>query len=263
MNLWKQIARRNAARAAHRRSHRTRPGLEAMESRALLNGGRASFKLVKGDLYERRGRHQSLVASDVVYFQFANKHTIIFGEANGNVYKKTISGAPQLIQAGPSTPTPDPQLGVPPTPTPDPQPGVLPQGTFEYHFETIAEMELLNRLDLTFKDGADEIQYGLRTVENPFSTDPANPTVVQTDYWDWLGHWEAQGSELIFDGQGMHTRVNTGNPSLNEQDPIVAHFVFTLGRSDQTHLYVILSDDFGPIMSPNGLTQEIILDKVS
>jgi hypothetical protein len=251
MNFWKRITRGNPTRPARRRPHTAQPGLEAMESRTLLNRGGASFKLVNGDLYERQGRHQSLVASDVLYFKFANKHIINFGEANGDVYQKTVLGAPHLIQAGH------------PTPTPDPQPGVLPQGTFEYHFETIAEMDLLNRLDLTFKNGADEIQYGLRTVENPFSTDPADPTVVQTDYWYWLGHWEAQGSGLIFDGQGMHTRVNTGNPSLNEQDPIVAHFVFTLGRSDQTHLYVILPDDFGPIMSPNGLTQKIILDKVS
>jgi hypothetical protein len=262
MNFWKRITRGNPTSPARRRPHTALPGLEEMESRTLLNRGGASFKLVNGDLYERQGRHQSLVASDVLYFKFANKH-IIFGEANGDVYQKTVLGAPQLIQAGHPTPTPDPQPGVPPTPTPDPQPGVLPQGTFEYHFETIAEMELLNRLDLTFKTGADEIQYGLRSAENPFSTDPANPTVVQTDYWYWLGHWEAQGSELIFDGQGMHTRVNTGNPSLNEQDPIAAHFVFTLGHSDQTHLYVILSDNFGPIMSPNGLTQKIILDKVS
>jgi hypothetical protein len=251
MNFWKRITRGNQARPARRRPHTAQPGIEAMESRALLNRGGASFKLVNGDLYERQGRHRSLVASDVVYFKFASKHIIIFGETNGDIYKKTVSGAPLLIQAGH------------PTPTPDPQPGVLPQGTFDYHYETIAGMELMNKLDLTFKDGADEIQYGLRTVENPFDTDPANPTVVQTDYWYWLGHWEAHGSELDFDGQGMHTRVNTGNPSLNEQDPIVAHFVFTLVPADPAHLKVILPDNFGPIMSPNGLTQDIILDKVS
>jgi hypothetical protein len=251
MNFWNRITRGNQTRPARQRPHTAQPGLETMESRALLSGGGASFKLVNGDLYERQGRHQSLVASDVLYFKFANKHNIIFGVANGNIYKKSVSGAPQLIQAGQ------------PAPTPDPQPGVLPQGTFEYQYSTIAGMELFNRLDLTFRAGADEIQYGLRTVENPFSTDPANPPVVQTDYWYWLGHWEAHGSELDFDGQGMHTRVNSGNPSLNEQDPIAAHFVFTLFPADQTHLKVILPDNFGAIPSPNGLTQDIILDSVS
>jgi hypothetical protein len=227
----------------------------------LLNGGGASFNLVNGNLYERQGRHQSLIASDVLYFKFANKRSIIFREANGDVFKKTLSGAPQLVQAGHPTPTPTPSPI--PTPTPDPQPGILPQGTFDYHYSTIAGTEFSNKLDLTFKPGADEIQYGLQTVENPFSQDPANPPVTQTDYWYWLGHWQAQGSELVFDGQGMHTRVNSGNSSLNEQDPIAAHFVFTLFSADQAQLKVILPDNFGSILSPVGLTQKIILDSVS
>jgi hypothetical protein len=33
MNLWKQIRRGNAARAARGRPHQTQPGLEVMESR--------------------------------------------------------------------------------------------------------------------------------------------------------------------------------------------------------------------------------------
>src|SRR5262245_20217907 len=108
MNLWNRIMRWNQCNTVRRRPHKAQPGLEAMESRALLNGGGASFKLVNGNLYERHGRHQFLVASDVVYFHMAKKHTIIFDVANGDVYKKAISGAPQLIHAGPSTPTPTP-----------------------------------------------------------------------------------------------------------------------------------------------------------
>jgi hypothetical protein len=117
MNLWKRITQGNQTRTARRRPHKAQPQLEAMEGRALLNGDGASFKLVNGDLYERQGRHQSLVASDVSYFKFVNKHAIIFGETDGAVYKKTARGAPQLIQAGHPTPPP------PPGPTQNPQPG--------------------------------------------------------------------------------------------------------------------------------------------
>jgi hypothetical protein len=271
MNLWKRITRGNETRTARRRPHKAQPGLEAVESRALLSGGGASFRLVNGNLYETQGRHQSLVASDVLYFQFANKRTIIFGEANGDVYKKTVKGAPQLIQAGHPTPIPilPPIPTLPPTPTPNPSPtpnplpANLPPGTYDYTYSvTDGQETVTNKLTLTLDaTGSATMQYALQTKDYPFDA-----SSMLSNYWYWQGQLTSHGSELEFIGTGTRTQTSTYNPSLDEQWSFTSDmkFPFYQWNPGQGTLDLTLADAFGGgVEGPNGLTRNIALTKIA
>ncbi len=120
MGFWKQITSGNDPRATKRRQRKSRPGLETMEARTMLSV--ATFRLVDGDLFEKQGRHQSLVATDVVSMQVVDRRTITFVEQNGDVFEKTAKGPVELIQSGNPAPVPNPT----PNPTPDPSPNRSP-----------------------------------------------------------------------------------------------------------------------------------------
>ena len=70
----------------------------------------ATFKLTNGDLFEKQGRHRSLVAANVVSMETLNRRTVMFVEQNGDVYEKTTTGPVELIQrANPNAkPNPNP-----------------------------------------------------------------------------------------------------------------------------------------------------------
>jgi Calpain family cysteine protease len=119
MNFWTRIPSGHEARTTRRRPRHTKPGLETIEERTMLSAT-ATFRLIGGDLFEKQGRRQSVVATDVVSFDYVNKRTITFVEQNGDVFEKTATGRPLLIQHSNPTPTPNP------TPNPNPNPNVNP-----------------------------------------------------------------------------------------------------------------------------------------
>ena len=127
MNLWTQITGGKDSRTTKRRPRKARPGLETMEPRAMLSAV-ATFKLIDGDLYEKQGRHQSLVAANVVSMETLNRRTIMFAEQNGDVFKKSAKGPIELIQrANPNaTPNPNPKPTPNSKPTPNPSPNPTP-----------------------------------------------------------------------------------------------------------------------------------------
>ena len=113
MSLWTQITGGKDSKTTKRLPRKARPRLETMESRTMLSAV-ATFRLIDGDLYEKQGRRQSLVATNVVSLGNLNRRTIEFVERNGNVFEKTAKGPAELIQRGNPTPTP------PPSPPPAP-----------------------------------------------------------------------------------------------------------------------------------------------
>jgi hypothetical protein len=134
MNIWTQITGGKDSKTTKRRPRKARPGLETMESRTMLSAV-ATFKLIDGDLYEKQGRHQSLVATNVVSLENLNRRTIEFVEQNGDVFEKTAKGPVELIQrANPSVtpnanPDPNPNPNTNPSPSPNPNPNPSPVNT--------------------------------------------------------------------------------------------------------------------------------------
>jgi hypothetical protein len=125
MTILNFITRRNETMTAARQPRTTRPALEPMESRTMLSAV-ATFRVIDGNLYEKQGRHQTLVAKDVVSLESINRRTIMFAEQNGNVFEKTVSGPPVLIRHAAPTPLPAPDPNVGPSPSPSPIPGPAP-----------------------------------------------------------------------------------------------------------------------------------------
>ena len=152
MNILTHIARRNGTRTTNRQPRTARPGLETMETRTMLS--MATFRVIGGDLYEKQGSRQSLVATHVLSLEVANRRTIIFAEQNGNVFEKTVTGRPKLIHAGPPapapTPTPSPTqptiLTITPTPapTPTPLPSPMPPQGDDWFTENLANAGIGN-----------------------------------------------------------------------------------------------------------------------
>src|SRR5262249_21385814 len=123
MNLWTQLFGGNVSWTTKRRTRQARPGLETMEIRTLLNAGPATFRLVDGFLLQKHGRHQSLVATNGVSWTFVNRRTIRFVEQNGDIFQKTVNGAPKLIAHGNASPMPNVSSVPGPTPNPNPNQG--------------------------------------------------------------------------------------------------------------------------------------------
>jgi hypothetical protein len=144
-------------------------------------------------------------------------------------------------------------------------PANLLVGTFGYTYSEYGGEIVTNQLWLTFEaNGSGEIQYALRTDEDPFAPyNPFSPDPVQTDYWDWKGQWEVHGSQLEFVGQCMYTRTNTAEPSLDTQYNYNDDLLFPYYLLDQGKLYLTLADEFGTILSPNGPTRNIILSTIA
>jgi calpain family cysteine protease len=150
MNLWTQITGGKDSKTTQRRPRKARPGLETMESRTMLSAV-ATFKLIDGDLYEKQGRHQSLVATNVVSLENLNRRSIQFVEQNGNVFEKTAKGPAELIQRGNPTPMPNPN----PTPNPNPSPTPNPSPVNDWFSQNLANAGIANLARAEFaRDGS-------------------------------------------------------------------------------------------------------------
>jgi hypothetical protein len=153
-----------------------------------------------------------------------------------------------------------------PAPTATPQsPPNIPVGDYDYVYEEDAGSITTDKLMLTFKDtrGTGQLQYLIQTRPEPTTPEnPFDPNEVQTDYWSVQGHWTAVGSELEFVGEGTHSRTNTADPSLNEQDAITVDLLFPFFRVDQGNLYLTLPVQFGTVVSAKGPARDIILTRI-
>jgi hypothetical protein len=141
----------------------------------------------------------------------------------------------------------------------------IPVGEYDYCYSEDAGEITTDKLLLSFLDtkGSGRFQYAIQTRADPtVPENPFDPNPVQTDFWDVEGHWVANGSKLEFIGKGTHMRTNTAIPSLDEQDAVTEDLVFDYYAMDKGNLDVTLPASFGPVLSPNGPTQNIQLTKI-
>jgi hypothetical protein len=156
----------------------------------------------------------------------------------------------------PSIPTPTP------TPTPTPQPANIPPGTYDYTYtQTTGGETVTNKFTVTvYADGTAEMQLALQSSDSPWASSP-----VQLDYVRWLGRLQAHGSELELVGEGREEFTDESNPALNYQRSFTddLQFPFYLWIQGKGILELTLAKELPDFFSPNGLTRNIILNKIA
>jgi hypothetical protein len=206
------------------------------------------------DLQANGSSEQTARANAKGQFQFT--FTVGFGSTPVRLFVTAHGHRPTSITLTVNRTEPPP---IPSPGTPQPAPN-LPVGVWDYYYSQIASRIVNTKLRLTINaDTTGVLEFAILTEDRPF--DPSSDQLV---HWVFTGNFAAQGSDLVFDGQGTVSETNAEDPSMNRTYSANLHLDNPyFGEVNQgTILDLTLDEQFGEILSPGGPTRNIALNKI-